>query len=177
MGVVGCIQGMATTTVAVLVAGGLHVESGDFAEWVRPHLLPMTRLATRLAGDAADDVVQEALVRAWRRQGTYDADRGEPLPWLLAITADRARRHRSRARVHEPLVDRADDSARAVDGRIELESAIKRLPRKQRLAVELHYFVGLNVREVAEALGCADGTVKSQLSDARARLRRELGEA
>ena len=54
----------------------------------------MTWLAWRLAGDgAADDVVQETLTWAWRRRSTYDMAKGSALPWLLAITADRARRH------------------------------------------------------------------------------------
>jgi RNA polymerase sigma-70 factor (ECF subfamily) len=147
---------------------------GEFDAWVRPHLLPMTRLAARLVGDeSADDVVQEALTRAWRRRRTYDPDKGEPLPWLLAITADRARRHRQRRRITEPLID---GTARAVDSdtRLAVEAAVARLPRKQRLAVELHYFIGLNTALTAQALNCSVGTVKSQLSDARSRLRTEL---
>lgn len=145
-----------------------------FDAWVRPHLLAMTRLATRLAGDdAADDVVQDALTRAWRRRSTYDARKGEVLPWLLAITADRARRTRVRTRSTDPL---QDVPAQAVDSdrRVDVAAAVARLPRKQRLAVELHYFLGLDTATTAQALGCAVGTVKSQLSDARATLRREL---
>ena len=153
-----------------------EVLAQGFEAWVRPHLLAMTRLACRLAGDdAADDVVQEALTRAWRRQRTYDESRGAALPWLLAITADRARRHRLRHRVLHPLEDR---TAHGVDhdGRLDLTAAVARLPRKQRLAVELYYFVDLDVASIAGVLGCAEGTVKSQLSDARARLRTLLEE-
>jgi RNA polymerase sigma factor (sigma-70 family) len=152
------------------------VPEDDFDAWVRPHLLSMTRLACRLAGDdAADDVVQDALTRAWRRRSTYDATKGDPLPWLLAITADRCRRHRTRFTVWHPL---QDGPARTVDheSRLDVGTAVARLPRKQRLAVELHYFLGLDTATTAAALGCAVGTVKSQLSDARARLRAELGE-
>lgn len=156
--------------------GQAAVVPDDFDAWVRPHLLAMTRLACRLAGDdSADDVVQEALTRAWRRRSTYDPAKGEPLPWLLAITADRARRHRQRLWVTHPLPERA---APAVDddGRLDVAAAVARLPRKQRLAVELHYFLGLDTATTAAALGCAVGTVKSQLSDARRRLRVELGD-
>ena len=148
----------------------------EFDGWVRPHLLAMTRLACRLAGDeAAPDVVQEALTRAWRRRGTYDERRGEPLPWLLAITADRARRHRTRTRIMEPLSDGpapASDPDRSLD----VAAAIARLPRKQRLAVELHYFLDLDTAVTAAVLGCAVGTVKSQLSDARRHPRSVLEE-
>ena len=148
----------------------------DFDAWVRPHLLAMTRLAVRLTDSTgADDVVQEALTRAWRRRGTFDAARGDALPWLLAITADRARRHRLRQRVTHPLTDRATPPHEDTEARLDLLAAVAALPRKQRLAVELHYFVGLDVSSTAQALGCAPGTVKSQLSDARARLRTRLG--
>ena len=148
----------------------------DFDAWVRPHLLSMTRLACRLAGDvAADDVVQEALTRAWRRRGTYDPAKGEPLPWLLAITADRARRHRTRTKVTHELLDRPAAHVDS-DSRVDVQAAVARLPRRQRLAVELHYFLGLDTALTAQALGCAVGTVKSQLSDARTRLRLDLGD-
>lgn len=152
------------------------MDSAEFADWVRPHLLAMTRLAARLSGDtSADDVVQESLVRAWRRRSTFDPARGGAGPWLLAITADRARRHRVRERPSARLVDLAGQSP-DVERRLDIEAAIARLPRQQRLAVELHYFVGLALADSAQVLGCATGTVKSHLSDARRRLRADLEE-
>jgi RNA polymerase sigma factor (sigma-70 family) len=56
----------------------------------------------------------------------------------------------------------------------DLETAIGRLSGRQRLAVDCHYFVGLSVAETAAVMGCAEGTVKSTLNDARLRLRRLL---
>lgn len=146
-----------------------------FAEWVRPHLPAMGRLAARLAPYDRDDVVQDALTRAWRRRATYDAARGTPRTWLLAIVADRARRARVRAR---PTVELVDGAAPATfrEADLALDAAIRRLPRRQRLAVELHYFVDMPVSECAAVMGCAEGTVKSTLYDARRRLRADLGE-
>src|SRR2546423_2135232 len=64
-----------------------------FVAWVRPHLVAMARLAGRLAvGADRDDIVQEALARAWAKRSQYDAGRGTPSAWLLAITADQARK-------------------------------------------------------------------------------------
>jgi MFS family permease len=59
----------------------------------------MARLAARLGGGAdRDDLVQEALTRAWRRRETFDPGRGTPRTWLLAIVADQARKARRRRR-------------------------------------------------------------------------------
>jgi RNA polymerase sigma-70 factor (ECF subfamily) len=134
----------------------------------------MSRVAARLAPSAErDDVVQEALSRAWRRRSTFDAARGTPAAWLAAIVAGEARRARGRVRPLAELVDApVEDTRRDLD----LERAVARLPDRQREAVDLHYFAGLTVVETAAAMGCAEGTVKSTLSDARARLRRLLGE-
>lgn len=152
-----------------------RLEAGAFTAWVEPHLPAMTRLAGRLVPPAdRDDVVQEALVRAWRRHGTYDAARGAALPWLLAIVADRARRHRTRTRLTYELVDAGSVELAAAD--VDLERAVARLSGRQRLAVDLHYFVGLDVATCAQVMGCAEGTVKATLHQARGRLRDLLGD-
>lgn len=160
-------------------------DDGDFASWVQPHLLAMTRLAARLApaGDG-DDVVQEALVRAWQRRETYDPGRGSAQAWLLALVADKARRACGRrpvapSRAAAPGAGPADpeaDVALDVEADVDLERAVRALPPRQRLAVELHYFLDLPVRDTAAAMGCSDGTVKSTLSDARGALGRALRE-
>jgi RNA polymerase sigma factor (sigma-70 family) len=158
-------------------------EAARFADWARPSLLAMSRLATRLAPSAdIDDVVQDALVRAWRKWDLFDPVRGTPTTWLLAITADRARDARRarlrRLRVVDDRADLPDAPAPAADAAagLDLDAAIAELPDRQQLAVQLHYFVGLTVTETAAVMDCAAGTVKSTLFDARTRLRRLLGE-
>jgi RNA polymerase sigma factor (sigma-70 family) len=159
-----------------------NVTPADFASWVAPHIIAMSRLAGRLAPLAdRDDVVQEALVRAWRRRHTYDPNRGEVLPWLLAIVADRARRTRTRRLPEEPHdVGPAASpvSARAPaqpDRDLDLERALRMLPRRERLAVALYYFVGLGITETAAVMSVSAGTVKATLHHARSRLRNHLG--
>src|SRR3954470_7305040 len=128
------------------------VDAAEFADWTRPSLLPMTRLAKRLAPHAdADDIVQDALARAWAKRHQFAADRGTPTTWLLAIVADRARSSR-RSRIRR---------LRGVD--VDLERAIESLTGRQQLAVQLHYFVGLTVDETAAVMACSPGTVKSTL--------------
>ena len=155
--------------------GTVVTEPATFEEWVRPHLGAMAHLAERLAPGDGDDVVQDALTRAWRRWGTYDAGRGTPRTWLLAIVADQSRRTRLRRRPTVELVD-VPEREGSRDEDLALEAALRRLPRRQRLAVALHYFAGLPVAECAAVMRCAEGTVKSTLFDARRRLREELGD-
>ncbi|HEX7949797.1 MAG TPA: sigma-70 family RNA polymerase sigma factor [Candidatus Limnocylindrales bacterium] len=141
----------------------------EFGAWVEPHLPALARLAARLAPDGErDDVIQAALERAWRKRATFDPARGTPLAWLLAIVADQARRARRRSRPLALVTTSAP--ARSIDDRLDLEAAVARLPERQRLAIDCFYFVGLSVAETAAVMGCAEGTVKSTLSDARARL-------
>lgn len=169
-------------------AGEPRPDAEQFAEWVQPALLAMTRLARRLAppGSGAgdpDDVVQDALERAWRKWHQYDPERGTPTTWLLAITADRARDARRTRVRHLRVVDDTRDAPEVagpalsadLDSDVDLERAIATLPRRQRLAVALHYFVGLGIAETAQVMGCSPGTVKSTLFDARTRLRQVLG--
>lgn len=142
-----------------------------YADWVRPHLPAMARLAARLVPDAdRDDVVQEALARAWRKRRQFDPSRGTPAAWLLAITADQARQARRRRRPHLPFVD-MPVRVRSTEDRVDVEYAVARLAPRQRLAVDCFYFVGLSLAETAAVMRCSEGTVKSTLSDARLRLR------
>jgi len=157
------------------------VDAAEFADWTRPALLPMTRLARRLAPNAdPDDVVQEALARAWQKRAQFDSTRGTPTTWLLAIVADQARsarrRRLRRLRVVDDSAELPDPPAAERPYDPDLERAIEQLADRQQLAVHLHYFVGLGVDETAAVMGCSPGTVKSTLFDARTRLRRLLGD-
>jgi RNA polymerase sigma-70 factor (ECF subfamily) len=158
-------------------------EAAGFAEWARPSLLAMTRLARRLAPHAdPDDVVQDALVRARQKWEQFDEARGTAATWLLAITADQARNARRsqvrRIRVVDDRAELPDAAAPLADlaADLDLDRAVDELPERQRLAVQLHYFVGLTVEETAAVMDCAAGTVKSTLFDARTRLRTLLGD-
>lgn len=145
-----------------------------FAAWVGPQLSAMANLASRMVGPVdRDDVVQESLTRAWRRWETFDPSRGAPRSWLLAIVADRARRH-NRRRFRPAFASVPYQCQKATDS--DVLSAVAGLSRRQRMAVELHYLVDLPVAEVAGVMGCSEGTVKSTLHDARIRLRELLEE-
>jgi RNA polymerase sigma-70 factor (ECF subfamily) len=167
----------------VIAVGGVDVvaaapvdERAAFAELVRPHWGQLCALARRLApsGDW-EDALQEALSAAWRKRAQFDPARGTARNWLLAVVADQARKGFRRVRPRLELVD-LPDTPRDSEADLDLRRALGRLTARQRTAVALHYYLGLPLADVADVMRCSTGTVKSTLSDARTRLRRELGE-
>jgi RNA polymerase sigma factor (sigma-70 family) len=149
-------------------------DGSGFAAWVRPHLAVLAALAAREVGRGdADDVVQDTLVRAWRRRSTFDPDRGSPRAWLAAILLDQTRRHRTRNRRRPDPFELVDDQP-PPEPAGEIEHAITQLPRRQREVVTLHYLLDLPLREIARVLDISEGSVKSHLYDARASLRLKL---
>ena len=157
--------------------GDLSTPAG-FTRWVEPHWQAMARLAARYSPDA-EDILQDALVVAWRKRDQFDPSRGSARNWLLAITADQRRKTwRRLTRVRFAAVELTPaqpDAAPSLDAAIDLRRALPRLPSREALASALHYCLGLGVADVAAVMRCPEGTVKSLLSRARARLRTILG--
>ena len=127
---------------------------------------------------AAEDVVQEAVARAWERSQRGDAPIGSLPAWVTRVavnlTHSRWRRTRVEARGRERL-DGPRPPADA-DERMDVERALAALPRRQREATVLRYYLGLDVSEVAEALGVTEGTAKTTLFRARQTLAAALGD-
>jgi RNA polymerase sigma-70 factor (ECF subfamily) len=146
-----------------------------------------TREARRylMAAHDVDDVVQEALVRAWRRR---DSCRGEDrMPWMRQIARNEALRllDRRRVRSERELLDDAtllsgvaDDEAEQEHEetllRMQVEQVVGRLSVDDRRLLALRYTGDLSQPEVARTLGIPEGTVKVRLHRLRGRLRREL---
>jgi RNA polymerase sigma-70 factor (ECF subfamily) len=155
------------------VGTGAPADGAEFAAWVRPHMAVLTALAVRQVGASdADDLVQETLLRAWRRLSTYDPARGSARAWLAGILFRSAPRRRPRD-VSAGLLG-VPGSVPPPDHDDELERAVTSLPLRQRQVVTLHYLADLPVDEIAAALGISAGSVKSHLFDARANLRKVL---
>lgn len=172
------------TDDATLVA---RVRSGDldaYAELVRRHAPMAVRTAALLgAGADAEDVVQEALVKAYRSLGRF-REGASFRPWLLRIVANEARNHhrsvtrrgaRERAVwVPETLLDPGDHVAERERWE-QLLTAVNGLPDRLRVVVTCRYLLDLDEAETATTLGLPRGTVKSRLHRGLARLRAELG--
>jgi RNA polymerase sigma factor (sigma-70 family) len=145
-------------------------DAEDFRAWVAPHLVAMGRLATRLTSRTdRDHVVQRSLVRAWQRRSRFDETRDTAQAWLLRIVVDRAHRHHRGRGLARRLVAARSTTAEAGASR-DLDSAIATLPKRQRLAVELSYLLGLEPRECALVMHCSEVTLASTLFDAQTHL-------
>jgi RNA polymerase sigma-70 factor (ECF subfamily) len=163
------------------------VADGDeeaFRLLYRRHTPRLYAVAVRLSGGRnadADDVVQEAWVRAARRLSSFEWRSALPT-WLTSIVV-RCGLERLRARrpdrnvpldaVAASMAVRATDPAVALD----LEAAIASLPDGYRVAVVLHDIEGWSHAEIARTLGIAEGTARSQLFHARRQLRATLSGA
>ncbi len=146
------------------------------------------RVAYQVTGDAADaeDAAQEAFVNAYYALGRFRP--GAPFrPWLLRIVANEARNRRMAAHRRTVLAQRAqvaqtsgeaapspEAAAEADEFRATLVASLRRLRDDDRLILAYRLFFDLSEAEMAEALKCPKGTVKSRLSRALGRLRAVL---
>ena len=163
-----------------------------FQEFVLPELAVMLRVARRLTGDAhrAEDLVQDALVRAYRALDRFDGR--YPRAWLLTILRNthlntvRRRRpdllddevtQRLPGRGSTGRTDGVADDAFAEELDDVVRGALGRLGRNQRAVIALVDLDGLSYREAAQILDIPVGTVMSRLHRARAKLRVELEDA
>ncbi len=169
---------------AELLAWSGEGDRHAFEEIVVRHGGFALRLATRLLKDpaAAEDVVQEAMVRIWSQAGRFDPDRARFTTWLYRIVSnlcvDQQRRVRPESMPEDfDPPDPADgicESLEAGQRRDALAAARDALPKRQREAMALVYDEGLSGAEAAQALGLSVKAVERLLARARATLREQL---
>ncbi|HEX6872908.1 MAG TPA: SigE family RNA polymerase sigma factor [Micromonosporaceae bacterium] len=149
-----------------------------FDDFYRATVAGVLRFAYAVTGDRheAQDIVQEAFGRAWRRWRTV---REHPAPdaWVRVVVAnlanDRWRRVRglrvalARSGMAGPVAPPSEDT-------VLLVNALRQLPAKQRQAMALHYLFDFTVDDIARETGAASGTVKSWLSRGRTQLAKHL---
>jgi RNA polymerase sigma-70 factor, ECF subfamily len=149
-------------------------DGSAFAELVRPHYQAAFRVAYGMLHDAgeAEDAVQEAAFKAWRRLA--NGREGSSLrPWFLAIVANQCRTVSKsswwsvlKAETPEPQ-GRSLDIAAAVD----LRRALQRLNHDERLVLVLRYYVDMPFEEIATTLGITTKAARNRVDRAVRRLR------
>ena len=151
-----------------------RAQNGDrdaFSALVRDRLPRLYGVAGLITGsrDAADDAVQETLLKAWRDLPRLrEPDRFDAWLHRLLVNAchDHGRRLRRR-KAETPLLDvhqrSISDAAQLVADRDELDGAFRRLDGQERAVIVLRHYLGLSTAEAAAALGMREGTLKSKL--------------
>ncbi len=138
------------------------------------------RVLSRLCGiahrDELDDLVQEAFLRAWRSWDSFDG-RASRSTWLMriAIHAGTDYLRKKRPQANETAVAQAVAVAPNAVDRVAVAAALATLSADLRATVVLYYFEEMTIAEIALVLEVPDGTVKSRLFSARAKLTKELG--
>ena len=150
-------------------------------EFLRDEYGAVVNAVALVCGDlaAAEDAVQEALVRAWNR-----SEGGEPIEsltsWVVVVALNLVRGGRRRIFAERRARERLAGSVWAPadppgTDLVDVGSALAALPRRQREVAVLHHLLGMTTLEVAEAFGVNDGSVKNSLAKARTALAISLG--
>ena len=160
------------------------IDEAAIREFLATQYPRLVAAVTLVAGSraAAEDAVQEAVGRAWER-----SQRGERIESLGAwvtrvamnVSKSRLRRLRAEGRARDRVasVTAPGRSVAALTGdRVDVERALAVLPRRQREATVLRYYLGLDVAQIAEMLGVHEGTAKTTLFRARRALAATLGD-
>ena len=164
------------TSADELTMGQSVAAADELEAFVTEHYGRLVRLAGLVCHDLheAEDAVQAALERAWRRRGTL-ADPERMRPWLDRIVVNEA--IRSRARPRPAIVDlAAEELPTRADEWAELRAAFARLSNEQRAVVVLHLYAGYSLADTADLVGAPLETVRSRLRLARQHLRQLLAE-
>src|SRR4029077_20698458 len=145
------------------------------------HRVPLYRWLLRLAGDEAlaEDLLSDVFLDVWRQAAAFEA-RSSVSTWLLAIArykALSARRRRTDAELDEKVAstvaDTADDPEVALQKKPRAEllrHSVARLSPEHGEVIDLVYFHGKSIKEVAEIVGIAEATVKTRMFYARKKL-------
>jgi RNA polymerase sigma-70 factor (ECF subfamily) len=165
-----------------------RVRSGDrdaFADLVDRHKDAVVNYLTRLTGnrDRAEDLAQETFLRLFRSAGSY-SEQGLLRGYLFRIATNLVRseeRREKRLRRLLPFLGRQDHAEPAAPSGLlrqemhrEVSAAVAQLPLRFRVPLVLHEIEGWAYADIARALGCREGTVKSRIHRGRQHLKERL---
>jgi RNA polymerase sigma-70 factor (ECF subfamily) len=156
--------------------------------FVRRYQARVFGLAFAMVADAslAEDIAQEALMRAWRHAPVYDARRGAVSTWVLTIarnlTIDALRMRRAVPTDPDDLINLClasieaspETAALNADAAQGLHRALSGLPAQQRRALVLAYFYGMTAAEISEAESIPLGTAKTRVRAGLTKLRETM---
>jgi RNA polymerase sigma-70 factor (ECF subfamily) len=155
------------------------IEDTEIRAFLQAEYPRLVNAVAFVTGDlgAAEDAVQEALVRAWIR-----SERGEEIDsltaWVATVALNLTRSRWRRLLTERHIATRQGSPRMEVEDRgadhVDIQVALAELPRRQREVTVLRYFLQMSTQETAAALGVGEGTVKNSLSKARSALAQAL---
>jgi RNA polymerase sigma-70 factor, ECF subfamily len=160
-----------------LMLSAARGDSDAFAALLQPLLDPAFRLAAVMLADrgAAEDAVQEASIKAWRKIGQLRGELESLRPWFLSIVANECRMTRRRRWWSViKLADVPAESNPNEGATSDLLRAVKRLSPEDRLPLVLHFYLDLPLDETARALHISPAAAKSRIYRAARKLRADL---
>jgi RNA polymerase sigma factor (sigma-70 family) len=171
-----------------LLAGMAHGDDRAGLVFVRRYQARVFGLALGMVGDAAlaEDIAQEALIRAWRHAPVYDPRRGAVSTWVLTIarnlTIDALRMRRAVPTDPDDLINLGlvsneaspEGAALSSDVARGLHLALSGLPADQRRALVLAYFYGMTAAEISDSESIPLGTAKTRIRAGLTKLREAM---
>lgn len=161
-----------------LMTSALDGDANSFAALIEPLLDPAYRLAAVMLADrpSAEDAVQEASIKAWRKLRQLRGETSSLRPWFLSIVANECRM--TRRQRWWSVLKVADmpsrDSSPEQSGTSDLHRALLKLSPEERLPLVLHFYLDLPLDEVARAMRVSPAAAKSRIYRAAKRLRSDL---
>ena len=151
-------------------------DADSFAALIEPLLNPAYRLAAVMLDDrsAAEDAVQEASIKAWRKLRQLRGDSKSLRPWFLSIVANECRMARRQRWWSVLKVADVPSSDSGPETSSDLRGALLKLSPQERLPLVLHFYLDLPLDEVARALHVSPAAAKSRIYRAAKRLRSDL---
>lgn len=182
------VSGRSSPTDVDLVSAMARGDASALGALYDRHAPHMLALAKRIVvtSSAAEDIVQDVFLEAWKKARSYDPGRGGVKSWLLLRTRSRCidfRRAADQSRASVVGDDFWAEHASApvsdvsfVPDHGAIRRALSDLPKEQREALWLGYFEGLSSSEIASKLGCPVGTIKTRVAAALSKLRAALAD-
>ncbi|NMB33556.1 MAG: RNA polymerase sigma factor [Clostridium sp.] len=148
----------------------------DFEMVVVRHENRLYRIALSITGNIsdADDIVQEAFLRAYEKAPEFESGEHEKA-WLIRVTINLCK-SRLRSPWHRRIVPLLDSYPASEPEQHELMEQIMELPRKYRTVIHLYYYEGYSIKDISGLTGQRNSTVRSQLTRARQKLKSFLKE-
>lgn len=161
-----------------LMTSAMAGDANSFGVLIEPLLDPAYRLAAVMLADrsSAEDAVQEASIKAWRKLRQLRGDASSLRPWFLSIVANECRMARRQRwwSVLKVADVPAPESGAEQAGTSDLHRALLKLSPEERLPLVLHFYLDLPLDEVARAMRVSPAAAKSRIYRAAKRLRTDL---